>query len=204
MSKMHKRIEGFLSALGLTQVEQTSPNRWVVTVLCNAPDDQVLGDEVSEDEILEGATYAITDFSVEIYLMGDWVSFTSVAMKDLYGARRSDFYELVFKLNYYLNGTKFALTDENNDLIILAERHIDGLNFEQFKSVFEQFLLFYVKWFPELVDFAVELKLKFRKKSKQNPLVNDRLARIVGNNFHLDALEKGQNTEIEEQSETNR
>lgn len=148
MNKTAQKISEFLKDSGLNRFERLDPSRWVVSVSCDAPE--------------------VERFVVDIYLMDNWISFTSIVITNLRGEKLAEFYELLFRLNYYLNGLKFAISTDGG--VITLQLELDDaqdLNFERFQSIFRGFTLFYWEWYPKLVQAAVELKLKFRQTQEK-------------------------------------
>lgn len=156
---MKIRIDNFLRQLGLSEYEVPEPNRWPVTIPVNT-------DEVE-------------NFVLDIYLTDGWISFTSVAMENLSGSNLVSYYELLFRLNSFLNGLKFTVDLNGSYIALQAESDITDFDLDHLRNVIQRFMFFYTEWFPRLVEIADENGLKFRNLTKKQTMVDKMLQKLI-------------------------
>jgi hypothetical protein len=156
---MKIRVENFLRQLGLAEYEIPEPNRWLVTVPVNSPE--------------------VESFELDIYQTNGWISFTSVAMENLSGENLVNYYELLFRLNSFLNGMKFAVDLNGAYIALQTEEEVTDFDLEHLQNIIQRFSFFYSEWFPRLVEIARENGLKFRKSSRKQTEVDKMLQTLI-------------------------
>lgn len=124
----------------------------------------------------------VEEFVVEIFLMDDWISFTSLVLTNLEGENISSFYEFLFRMSSYLNGFKFGITPDGEFITIQTELNNRNLNIDSFFDTLKWFSTFYIQWYPVILDSAYKLHLKFRKA--QNRTVDDLMGELIGVGFN--------------------
>jgi hypothetical protein len=156
---MKINLSRFLRKVGLQNYEIPEPNRWVVTI------------PLHDSEV--------DYFTLDIYQSADWISFTSVVMENVSGNRLHSFYELLFRLNHFLNGLKFAIDFEGRYITLQTEIDISEFDIDSLKNVIQQFIFFYTNWYSTLVRIAAENKLKYRKPTKKLRIVDKMMQKVI-------------------------
>jgi hypothetical protein len=156
---MKIRLDKFLKKIGILDYEITEPNRWIVTIPIHT-------------EIVES-------FAIDIYQTDGWISFTSVVMENLSGKNLPHFYELLFRLNHFLNGLKFSVDFNGEYITLQTETDSTEFDIDRLKNVLQQFIMFYTNWYPALINIASEYDLTYRKPTKKQSIVDKMLNSIV-------------------------
>jgi hypothetical protein len=118
------------------------------------------------------------EFTVEIYLRGPWVGFISPFFYNLEGDRLGDFYELIHRLNHFLDLFKFGISEDGRSITLQVEWSRADMDFVHFKGILHQFARIYAKcWFP-LVKEAHDLGLTERER--ESPWVDRTARKLIG------------------------
>jgi hypothetical protein len=179
---MKIRVENFLRQLGLTEYEIPEPNRWLVTVPLN--------------------TNEVENFELDIYQTDGWISFTSVAMENLSGTNLVHYYELLFRLNSFLNGLKITVDLNGAYIALQTESDVTDFDLEHLRNIIQRFSIFYSEWFPRLIEIAQEYGLKFRKPSKKQSMVDKMLQKLIASEL-LSQINLSLPQETDSQTPTN-
>ena len=108
----------------------------------------------------------LEQFTIEIFLEGYWISFTSLLMRNVTGGDLAIFYESIALLSSYLNGLKVSLDPGNDFITLQSEIDIHELNDDQKESVIYRsiklFYAFYTEYYPQLIRLAARLSLQYK------------------------------------------
>lgn len=143
MNKFETKIENYITQLGYLNFEKPEPGRWYVKIEVN--------------------TGEIEFFVVEILLMDKWVSFSSVVITNLQGKNLSKFYEILLRLTNYLHAFKFGVSNNGEVITLQTEWNSLELDLNTFQGIIKNFQTFYHRWYPQIIDYATKLGLRYRK-----------------------------------------
>jgi len=119
----------------------------------------------------------VENFNIDVLLMNDSISFSSILFRNISGTKARQFYELLLRYSSYLNELKFAVTPDGRYVTIQAEADLSGLNQDLFFRLFTRFIKFYNYTYPVLIDTLEALDLGIKRKGDK--LIDSHLDRMI-------------------------
>ena len=109
------------------------------------------------------------------------------------------YYELLFRLNSFLNGLKFAIDLNGSYIALQTEADITDFDLDHLRTIIQRFSFFYSEWFPQLMGLAREHGLNFRKSGRKPAIVDEMLQTLIASELLSQAnLPLPQDTETQD------